>query len=136
MKNMKDIKREILADPAARADCEGMAAEFAMTRELISARSRAGLTQSDVAQRMGTTQSVIARLESGGRIPSLRKVQRYAQALGARAVVRIEPQTGREPLPAAGSSGSRVARGFLLISIASEKHATALAANTLSKAED
>ena len=105
MKNLKDIKREILADPAARADYEGMAAEFAMTRELISARSRAGLTQSDVAQRMGTTQSVIARLEGGGRIPSLRTVQRYAQALGARAVVRIEPQTGLEPLPAAGSSG-------------------------------
>ena len=93
MKTLKDIKRELLADPAARAEYEGMTAEFSMARELIAARSRAGLTQGDVAQRMGTTQSVIARLEGGGRIPSLRTVQRYAEALGARAVVRIEPQT-------------------------------------------
>jgi transcriptional regulator with XRE-family HTH domain len=39
---------------------------------------------------MGTTQSTIARMESGKRSPSLRTVQRYAQALGCRAVVRIE----------------------------------------------
>ena len=38
---------------------------------------------------MGTTQSVIARLESGKQAPST--VQRYARAVGARAVVRIEP---------------------------------------------
>ena len=48
-----------------------------------------GLTQADVAQRMGTTQSVIARLESGKRAPSVRSVQRYAQAIGLRAVVRL-----------------------------------------------
>ncbi|WP_018913037.1 helix-turn-helix transcriptional regulator [Thiomonas sp. FB-6] len=46
--------------------------------------------QAEVAQRMGTTQSVVARLESGRRPPSLRTVQRYAQAVGARAVVRLE----------------------------------------------
>ena len=48
------------------------------------------MTQGEVAARMGTTQSVIARLESGRRAPSLRTVQRYAEAVGARAVVRIE----------------------------------------------
>ena len=67
-----------------------MADEFAIARELISARARAGLSQAEVAQRMGTTQSVVARLESGRRPPSLRTVRRYAQAVGARAVVRIE----------------------------------------------
>ena len=92
MKILKDIKRELLANPATLAAYESQAAEFALARELIAARSRAGLTQSDVAQRMGTTQSVIARLEGGKRIPSMRTVQRYAEAVGARAVVRIEPQ--------------------------------------------
>ena len=92
MKTLKDIKRELLANPATQAAYESQAAEFDMARELIAARSRAGLTQSDVAQRMGTTQSVIARLEGGKRIPSMRTVQRYAQAVGGRAVVRIEPQ--------------------------------------------
>jgi transcriptional regulator with XRE-family HTH domain len=44
---------------------------------------------------MGTTQSVVARLESGQRMPSMRTVQRYASAIGARAVVRLEIAAGR-----------------------------------------
>lgn len=91
MKSLKDIKRELLDDPATRAEYEQQAAEFDMAHELIAARARAGMTQSDVAALMGTTQSAIARLEGGGRAPSLRTVQRYAKAVGARAVVRIEP---------------------------------------------
>ena len=59
---------------------------------LIAARARAGITQAELAQRMGTTQSVIARLEGGKRQPSMRTVQRYAEAKGCRAVVRLEPQ--------------------------------------------
>ena len=92
MKTLKDFKRELLADPAARTEYEAHSAEFTMTRELIAARSRAGLTQGEIAQRMGTTQSVIARLEGGKRQPSMRTVQRYAEATGCRAVVRLEPQ--------------------------------------------
>ena len=90
MKTLKDLKRELLANPAVQAAHKDQAAEFDMARELIAARSRAGLTQSDVAERMGTTQSVIARLEGGKAAPSLRSVQRYAEAVGARAVVRLE----------------------------------------------
>ena len=93
MRNLKDFKRELLADPAARTEYEAQSAEFTMTRELIAARSRAGLTQGEIAQRIGTTQSVIARLEGGKRQPSMRTVQRYAEATGCRAVVRLEPQT-------------------------------------------
>jgi transcriptional regulator with XRE-family HTH domain len=54
---------------------------------------RADLTQGDVASRMGTTQSVAARIESGRGTPSMRTVQRFANAVGARAVVRMEPLT-------------------------------------------
>jgi len=54
---------------------------------------RAGLTQGDAAALMGTTQSVVARIESGRGMPSLRTVQRFANAVGARAVVRMEPLT-------------------------------------------
>ena len=93
MRTLKDFKRELLADPAARTEYEAQSAEFTMTRELIAARSRAGLTQGEIAQRMGTTQSVIARLEGGKRQPSMRTVQRYAEATGCCAVVRLEPQT-------------------------------------------
>lgn len=91
MKSLHQLKTELLANPQTRAEYEALAGEFETARELIAARSLAGLTQSEVAQRMGTTQSVIARLESGKQAPSLRTVQRYAHAVGGRAVVRIEP---------------------------------------------
>jgi predicted transcriptional regulator len=90
MKTLKTLKAELLADPKTLAEYEALADEFDMARELIAARGRAGLTQGEVAQRMGTTPSVGARLESGKRMPSLRTVQRYASAIGARAVVRLE----------------------------------------------
>lgn len=90
MRTLKELKAKMLADPATKAEYDAMAEEFGMARELIAARSRAGLTQEEVAQRMGTTQSVIARLEGGKRQPSMRTVQRYAQAIGCRAVVRLE----------------------------------------------
>ncbi|MDE1952346.1 MAG: helix-turn-helix transcriptional regulator [Betaproteobacteria bacterium] len=89
MKSLQSIKRILLAAPEVRAEYDALEPEFAIARELIAARARAGLSQAEVAQRMGTTQSVVARLESGKRPPSLRSVQRYAQAVGARAVVRL-----------------------------------------------
>ena len=90
MKTLQQLKSQMLANPETRKAYDAMADEFGMARELIAARARAGLSQADVAQRMGTTQSAVARLESGQRPPSLRSVQRYAQAIGCRAVVRLE----------------------------------------------
>ena len=90
MKTLKTLKAELLADPATHAEYVSVASEFEMARELIAARSRAGLTQGEVAERMGTTQSVVARLESGMRAPSMRTVQRYAQTVGARADLQLE----------------------------------------------
>ena len=80
----------MLTSPAVTAEYEALAPEYETARELIAARASAGMTQGEVAARMGTTKSVIARLESGRRAPSLRAVQRYGEAVGARAVVRIE----------------------------------------------
>jgi transcriptional regulator with XRE-family HTH domain len=79
-----------LTDTETRADYEAMADEFAIARELIAARARAGMSQGEVAQRMGTTQSVVARLESCKRPPCMRSVQRFAQAMGGQLVLRIE----------------------------------------------
>jgi ribosome-binding protein aMBF1 (putative translation factor) len=91
MKTLKTLKREMLADATTRAEYDASTDEFAIARELIAARARAGLSQGEVAQRMGTTQSVVARLESGKRPPSMRTVERFAQAVGGHAVLRIEP---------------------------------------------
>jgi len=90
MKTLKTLKQELLADPDTRAEYDALADEYAIARELIAARARAGLSQSEVAQRMGTTQSVVARLESGKRPPSMRTVERFAQAVGGHLVFRIE----------------------------------------------
>jgi DNA-binding XRE family transcriptional regulator len=91
MKPLDQLKTELLKSPQTRAAYDELSEEFETARELIAARSLAGLTQGEVAERMGTTQSVIARLESGKQAPSLRTVQRYARAVGARAVLRLEP---------------------------------------------
>ena len=90
MKTLKTLKAQLLADPSIRAAYDAQAEEFALTRELIAARTQAGLTQADVAERMGTTQSTVARLEGGKAVPSMRSLQRYAHAVGCRAVVRLE----------------------------------------------
>ena len=99
MKTLQDLKAQLLTDPDTQTAYDALADEFGMARELIAARHQAGLTQGEVARSMGTTQSVVARLESGKRPPSLRTVQRYAHALGCRAVVRIEPHQRHQTAP-------------------------------------
>jgi antitoxin component HigA of HigAB toxin-antitoxin module len=80
--SIKDLKAELLANPAVRQAYDEQAPENELARELIAARMQAGLTQGDVAARMGTTQSVVARIESGRGTPSMRTVQRFASAVG------------------------------------------------------
>ena len=90
MTDLATLKARILANPEARAEYEAQAPEFDLAGELIAARARAGLTQSELAERMHTTQSAIARLESGRTLPSMRTLARFAEATGSRAVVRLE----------------------------------------------
>ena len=90
MTELAALKVRILANPEARAEYDAQALEFDLVRELIVVRNRAGLTQSELAERMHTTQSTIARLESGHTMPSMRALARYAEATGSRAVVRLE----------------------------------------------
>lgn len=82
------LRRRWLRDAEFRKTYEALAPEFEIAAALIAARSRAGLSQADVAKRMGTTQSVVARLESGRQRPSLSSLERYAKATGSR--LRVE----------------------------------------------
>jgi DNA-binding XRE family transcriptional regulator len=75
---------KLLPNPAVRQAYDAQAPEFELALELIAARTQAGLTQGEVAARMGTTQSVVARIESGRGTPSMRTVQRFANRLEAR----------------------------------------------------
>lgn len=89
MTKFADIKKRWSNDPAFQREYDALQEEFDITLELLQARARAGLTQAQVAERMGTTQSVIARLESGATKPSLRTLERYACATGSRPVVKL-----------------------------------------------
>ena len=64
--------------------------EFALRREITRARQRAGLSQVELARRMKTTQSVIARLERGGRAPNVKTLRRLAEATSSQLVVRLD----------------------------------------------
>lgn len=67
--------------------------EYQLASQMLKARSRAGLTQDAVAERMGTTKSAISRLEAAGRhAPSLTTLKRYAQAVGCELQVKLVPQ--------------------------------------------
>ncbi len=84
------LKARVLANPDARAEYDAQAPEFELARELITARTRAGLTQSELAEAQATTSSIIAPAWSGRTMPSRRTLARYAEATGGRAVVRLE----------------------------------------------
>lgn len=68
--------------------------EYRLTREMLAARSKFGLTQETVAERMGTTKSAVSRLESAGKhAPSLTTLKKYAQAVGCRLEIKFVPAT-------------------------------------------
>lgn len=77
-------------DPAYVAAYDALADEFALASALISARGEAGLTQDELAKRMGTTQAAIARLEGGRVKPTTRTLERYAAATGTRLKISFE----------------------------------------------
>jgi predicted transcriptional regulator len=90
-----DLHKDWMKDPEYRREYEVLEEEFSLVAALIEARTRAGLTQEQVAQRMKTTQAVIARLEGGGSKPSTRTLERYAEATGSRLKITFEPESAR-----------------------------------------
>jgi transcriptional regulator with XRE-family HTH domain len=87
----KKLRVRSLEREDVKSAYDGLDEEFAFLDEFLKARSSAGITQAEVAERIGTTQSAIARLESGrGRhSPSLATLQKYARALGCRLELRL-----------------------------------------------
>lgn len=94
MTRVKDLHEKWMNEPAYRAEYEALAEEFRLADAIVEARVKAGLTQHELASRMDTTQSAIARLESGRAIPSGRTLQRLADATGTRLRISFEPGPG------------------------------------------
>ena len=90
-----DLHKKWMRKPAYRREYRALEEEFALASVLLAARGRAGLTQEEVARRMNTTQTAIARLESGRVNPSTRMLGRYARATGHRLVIGLKPVRGK-----------------------------------------
>ena len=90
-----DLHKDWMKDPKYRLEYQALEEEFSLTAAMIEARSRAGMTQEQLARRMKTTQAVVARLEGGGSRPSTRTLERYARATGNRLRITFEPEAAR-----------------------------------------
>jgi DNA-binding XRE family transcriptional regulator len=81
-KKLSVLKNELMADENFKKEYESLEQEFNFAAKMIEVRLQERLSQEQVARRMGTTQSVVARIESGRPLPSLRTLMRYAAAVG------------------------------------------------------
>lgn len=89
MRSFEAFKREMLKNPAIKKEYDALEEEFAIASELTGARAKAKLSQAQVARRMGTSQSAVARIESG-RSPSLNSLRRYAKAVGRKLEIKLK----------------------------------------------
>jgi transcriptional regulator with XRE-family HTH domain len=94
MTKLKDLKARLLKDSAVRKEYDALEEEFALILAVAKARARAGLSQAQLAKRMKTTQSTVARLESGRGRPSTRTLARFAKATGHKLKISFEPLKG------------------------------------------
>ncbi|WP_017326270.1 helix-turn-helix domain-containing protein [Synechococcus sp. PCC 7336] len=89
MTKIQDLHQKWSADPEYLAEYQQLGEEFEIAKALIEARVSAGLTQAEVAKRMKTTQSVIARLEGGRSNPSTGTLEKFAAATGKKLQIRF-----------------------------------------------
>ena len=83
------VAEKMLKNPAVKAEYDRLAPQFEISSELIRARLRAGLSQGELAERMGTSQSAIARLESGSTLPSTKTLLRFAEATRSKVKLKL-----------------------------------------------
>lgn len=93
MTKLNKLKKEWLKKPDVKAEYDALAEEFSIAEALIRARAEADMTQEQVAAKMQTSQSYVAKLESGRVNPSMKALQRYAAATGSRLKISLEHAT-------------------------------------------
>ena len=90
-----EMIKQMLQNPSVKKEYEALELEFVLFDELLQARRRSGLTQLQVAERMGTKESVVAQIESSGsgktNYPSVAILIKYAEALGCHFDMKLVP---------------------------------------------
>ncbi|MBI2337815.1 helix-turn-helix domain-containing protein [Candidatus Daviesbacteria bacterium] len=89
MSKWEDLEKELLADPAVKKEYDHLALRYTIISELIALRLKKGMTQKDIAEKIGTKQSAIARLESGSINPSIEFLHRIAQVMGYKLSIHL-----------------------------------------------
>jgi len=93
MMNHNQLKKKALKKRSVRKEYEALKPEFNLLREMLKARNDAGLSQADVAERMGTKPPAVTRLESsltsGRHSPSISTLKKYAEAVGCHLVIKF-----------------------------------------------
>lgn len=82
MKNWKQLKTELLQNKVVKKEYDRLTPRYGAISELISARIKGGITQKELAQKIGTKQSAIARFEAGNVNPSLGFLKKMAEVMG------------------------------------------------------
>ena len=89
MKNYKQFKAETLKNHKVKKGYENLETEFAVIESIIEKRLEKRMTQAQLARRIGTKQSSVARLESGTYNPTLSFLRKVAGALDAQLSVSV-----------------------------------------------
>lgn len=95
MKNMKkysDFKKQVLKDKELKEAYDTLAPEFAIIEAIIQERLENGLTQAELAKKIGTKQSAISRFESGTYNPSIAFLKKLAKALNLNLVISLSSE--------------------------------------------
>ena len=91
MSKITTLHQRWLKSPGYKEALEESQAEFELARQLIETRIKSGLSQEQLASKMGTSQSTIARLESGASMPSIRTLTKFAQATNSQLQILFKP---------------------------------------------
>ena len=110
--DLKHFKARALARADVKKAYDELTEEFAFLDQVLKARTESGLTQAEVAARVGTTQSAIARLESAElkHSPSIATLQKYAKALGYKVEIRLVKEERRLTKRSRGRAAKAAAR--------------------------
>lgn len=87
--NVREWIEKSLKNPKIKAEYDKLQPEFAVIRAIVRARAEKGITQADLAKKIGTKQSVISRLESGNANPSIGFLKKLAAALNTKLEIKF-----------------------------------------------
>lgn len=91
MNDLHELTDELMKDPEFKKEYDALQSERDLTMSLVMARKRAGLTQAELSEKTGISQSDISRLENGSRNPTIALLNRIANALNATCRIEFVP---------------------------------------------